>query len=174
MMNDRMQAIGRGEFDPVTGEFAAILGPDGQPLRWARDLAAVASVLAGAAGRTRWSGRSWGPGGRGGPGGRLGGRGVQQRLYTFTANYTFGGSVLDSAPYQLRPDTDTSKRPYNRQNFGGTIGGPVKTPGVYNGTRRTNFQFCYSGNRGDNLFDQYATVPTDAMRTAISRRSRRR
>ena len=31
----------------------------------------------------------------------LGGRGGRQNAYTFTSNYTFGGSVLDSAPYQL-------------------------------------------------------------------------
>ena len=32
-----------------------------------------------------------------------------------------------------------SSAPYNRQNFGGTVGGPLKIPGLYDGTRRTNF-----------------------------------
>src|SRR6185295_11615254 len=37
--------------------------------------------------------------------------------------------------------------------------------GVYRNTnRRTNFQLNYTGNQSNNLFDQYATVPTDAMR----------
>jgi hypothetical protein len=166
MMNDRMQAIGRGEVDPITGEFrpagatagGALFGdefgrggPGGQRL--------------GGPGR----GGPGGPGGRGGPGGpagqgRLGGRGVQQSPYTYTANYTFGGSALDSAPYQLRPETAASKRPYYRNNYGGTIGGPVRIPKLYDGTRRTNFQFNYSGNYSGNLFDQYATVPTEAIR----------
>jgi hypothetical protein len=56
------------------------------------------------------------------------------------------------------------KNPYTRQNFGATIGGPVKIHGVYDGTRRTNFVVTYNGSRGSNLFDQYATVPTAAMR----------
>ncbi len=44
-----------------------------------------------------------------------------------------------------------------------TVGGPVRLPG-YNGARRTTFTASYNGNRGDQLFDQYATVPTAAMR----------
>jgi hypothetical protein len=40
----------------------------------------------------------------------------------------------------------------------------VRIPKIYNGTRRTNFQFSYTGNHSGNLFDQYATVPIDAVR----------
>ena len=46
-----------------------------------------------------------------------------------------------------------------------TVGGPVRIPGVYDGTRRTTFTATYNGNRGDQLFDQYGTVPTAAMRS---------
>ena len=94
----------------------------------------------------------------------IGGRGGRQNAYTATANYTFGGSALDAAPYQLRSDSQAGSAPYNRQNFGVTVGGPLKIRGIYDGTRKTNFMFSYSGNRGDDLFDQYATVPSDAMR----------
>jgi hypothetical protein len=53
-----------------------------------------------------------------------------------------------------------------RNNFGGTIGGPLKIPGLYaDPNRRTNFQLNYAGNRSNTVFDQYATVPTQAMRT---------
>ena len=45
------------------------------------------------------------------------------------------------------------------------MSGPLRIPKVYNGTRRTNFQFTYSGNQSHNLFDQYATVPTEAVRS---------
>ena len=79
-------------------------------------------------------------------------------------NYTFGGSPLDATPYQLREGSTVTKPSYTRQNFGMTVGGPVKIPGIYDGTRRTNFNVNYGGNRGSNLFDQYATVPTAAMR----------
>jgi hypothetical protein len=153
MMNDRLAAIGRGEFDPISGEFAPGFEPGGQ---------------------TGPGGRGIGPGGRGGgPGGRggrgdgafaIGGRGGRQNSYTFQTNYSLGSSALDSAPYQLRPDSAVAKRPYTRQTFGTTIGGPVRLPGMYDGTRRTNFTFTYGGNRGDDLFNQYATVPDEAMR----------
>ena len=45
------------------------------------------------------------------------------------------------------------------------MSGPLRIPKVYNGTRRTNFQFTYSGNQSHNLFDQYATVPNEAVRS---------
>ena len=41
---------------------------------------------------------------------------------------------------------------------------PAEDSGIYDGTRKTNFTVTYNGNRGDELFDQYATVPTLAMR----------
>ena len=130
-----------------------------------------------------------GPGGQGGPGGRgegrggpgglggrdfvIGGRGGRQNAYNIQANYTYGGSALDSGPYRLRDNSNDPSLPYNRQGFGFTVGGPVRIPGVYNGQRRTTFTATYNGNRGDQLFEQYGTVPTLAMRTgdfsAISR-----
>jgi hypothetical protein len=153
MMGDRLGAITRGEFDPATGTFAP--GPEGQ---------------LGPGGPGGRGGQAGGPGGRGGPPGRggdfaIGGRGGRgQSPFQATANYSFSGSMLDSAPYQLRSDTPAITNPYSRQNFGMTIGGPVIIPGIYNGTRRTTFTLTYGGNRGSNLFDQYATVPTDAQR----------
>ena len=171
MMNDRMAAIGRGEVDPLTGEFRPPTGPGGEgggefggPGRGGRGGPGGEGGRGGPPGQFGRGGPGGGPGGPGGPG-RLGGRGVQQNPYAFTANYAFGGSALDSAPYQLRPDTPASTRPYSRHNFGGSVSGPVRIPRVYNGTRRTNFQFTYSGNQSNNLFDQYATVPTDAIRS---------
>lgn len=159
MMNDRLGALSRGEFDPVTGTFAGGLDPGQEGL--------------GPQGMGRGGRQGGGPGGRGaGPAGRggapgdfaIGGRGRGQRLFQFTSNYSFSGSALNSDPYQLRPGSAVTNRPYNRQNFGATVGGPVIIPGVYNGTRRTNFTATYAGNRGANLFDQYATVPTAAQR----------
>ena len=158
MLNDRLEAIGRGEFNPQTGEFAQGFGPGGEG-------------LGGGQGFGGPGGRG-GQGGRGGPGGPaggrgdfvLGGRGRGQNTYNVQSNYSLGGSALDSAPYQLRPGSSAQQRPYARQNFGFTVGGPVRIPGLYKGDRRTNFTASYSGNRGGDLFDQYATVPTTAMR----------
>ena len=165
MMNDRMDAIGRGEFSPVTGEFAQGFGPAGEGFGGGR------GGFGGPGGAD-----GGGPGGRGGPGGpggfgpggrgnfALGGRGRGQNAYNMQSNYSFGGSALDSRPYELRPGSGAQQKPYSRQTFGMTIGGPVRIPHMYKGDRRTNFTATYAGNRGGDLFDQYATVPTPAMR----------
>jgi hypothetical protein len=96
----------------------------------------------------------------------LGGRAARaQNPYQGSAAYTFGGSTLDSPPYQLRPDVSVAQPSFTQNTFGGTIGGPLKIPRLYtDANRRTNFQINYSGSHSSNLFDQYATVPTDAMR----------
>jgi hypothetical protein len=167
MLGERFEAMGRGELDPATGEMPAGFGMPGGP---GGDGGRGFGGPGGRGGPGGPGGRG-GPGGpgRGGPGGRgdfaLGGRGGRQNTYNATANYTFGGSPLDAAPYQLRPDSSPGRAPYTRQNFGGTFGGPLKIPGIYDGTRKTNFTVTYNGNRGDELFDQYATVPSETMRT---------
>jgi trimeric autotransporter adhesin len=150
LMADRMDAIGRGEFDPATGEFRP----------------GFEAVEGGQGGGFGMGGRG---GGRGGPGGdaggfMMGGRGRGQNAYNIQANYSLAGSALESAPYQLRPDSPARQQPYTRQNFGTTVGGPFRIPGLYNGQRRTTFTLTYGGARGGNLFDQYATVPTKALR----------
>jgi trimeric autotransporter adhesin len=172
MMNDRFDAIGRGMFDPATGEFNNTFGGagfgDGQG-------PGGRGGPGGPGGRGQQGrGGPGGPGGRGGPGaaggGRggdgggffLGGRGGQQNRYSGTTNYTFGGSVLDARPFQLQEGQTV--KPYTRNSYGATVGGPVKIPGVYDGTRKTNFVLTYNGTHNNNLFDQYATVPTAAER----------
>ena len=168
LLNDRLQAITLGQFDPATGQFAPGFGPTGD-----QPFGAFGPQRGGGA-----DGRGFGPGGPGGAGGRglgpgggrggfaLGGRGARpQNPYQGSAVYTFGGSALDSPPYQLRPDVPVTQPSFTQNTFGGTIGGPLKIPGLYrDASRRTNFQINYSGSHSSNLFDQYATVPTDAMR----------
>jgi hypothetical protein len=155
LMNDRFAALGRGEFDPITGEVApgfnqqqGFGGPGGRGGRFG-----------GGGGR---GGRADGPGG---PGGFfIGGRGGRQNNVMAMTNYSFGGSALDAGPYQLRPDSPTPKQPYTKQNFGFTIGGPLKVSHLFDSSRHTSFIASYTGNRGSSLFDQFATVPTAAMR----------
>lgn len=159
-LNDRFDAIGRGDFDPAAfaGGFGAGGGPGFGP---------------GGPGGFGGPGGG-GPGGFGqggpGPGGPgaffIGGRGGNQSAYRGATNYSFGGSLLDNAPFQLRPEVPVTQPQFARNTFGGTIGGPFKIPGLYENTnRRSNFQLNYNGNRSNNVFNQYATVPTDAMRT---------
>ncbi len=152
LMNERVAALGHGEFDPMTGEIAPGFEQQG--------------FGGGARGGIPGAGR--GGGGRGGAGGRrgfiIGGRGGRQNAFNATTNYSFGGSVLDAAPYQLHADSPTPEKPYSRQTFGITVGGPLRIPHVYDGSRRTTIIASYTGNRGDTLFDQFATVPTAALR----------
>jgi trimeric autotransporter adhesin len=158
-LNDRLQAIRLGAIDPVTGQVTGIAGP----------LSANGAGLPGDLDGRGRGGRGDFPGalGRGGPGGILlgGRRAAGQSLYQGSTTYTFGGSALDTAPYQLRPDVPINQPPFTTNNFGATFGGPVKIPGLYaNKNGRTNFQVNYTGNQSSVVFDQYATVPDEAMR----------
>ena len=159
-LRDRLEAFGRGEFaaagaqppDAFGGQFGGAPGTPGGP------------------GGFPGQGGAGGQGGGGGPGGRGGGRGallVQgrgrgQNAVQGSANYTFGGSALDAAPYPLRANSQTDPD-YTRQQFGATVGGPLRFPGVYDGSRSTFF-LNYSGGRSNNLVEQYATVPSEAVR----------
>jgi hypothetical protein len=51
--------------------------------------------------------------------------------------------------------------PVNRQNeFGGSIGGPMRIPGVYNGKNKTFFHFVYSGFRYvQNSPSSFTSIP---------------
>jgi hypothetical protein len=61
--------------------------------------------------------------------------------------------------------TTTNKPTYlNRNEFGGSVGGPVYIPKLYNGKNRTFFFFAYEGNRTDDPVVQGYEVPTQAMR----------
>jgi hypothetical protein len=156
LINDRAQAIALGQFDPATGQFAPGAGPQ------------AGQVGDGAFPQQGGFGGGRGGGGRGGPGGFiLGGRGARgQSPYQGTVTYTFGGSALNAAPYQINPAVPATQPGFAQNTFGTTFGGPLKIPGLYKDeNRRTSFQVNYTGNRSDNAFDQYATVPTAAMRS---------
>ncbi len=86
------------------------------------------------------------------------------RLYSATSSYTVAGSAFDTAPYQLRTGGSTTRPDYLRQSVDISLGGPLALPGVPGSGRKTNATLSYSAIRGENLFDQYATVPTLAMR----------
>ena len=84
LMNDRVQAIRLGEFDPVTGQFAGGFGSQGGPgPGGAGDVAAPGDRGFGGPGGGRGGGRG---------GFVLGGRGARaQSAYQGSATYTFGG-----------------------------------------------------------------------------------
>ena len=68
-----------------------------------------------------------------------------------TASDYLRNDYFDATDYftnWLRSVDPTLKKPPVRQNdFGGTLGGPVKIPGLYNGTDKTFFHVSYEGLR---------------------------
>ncbi|MCZ2147407.1 MAG: TonB-dependent receptor [Bryobacterales bacterium] len=55
--------------------------------------------------------------------------------------------------------------PYNAHTYGGSVGGPVVIPHLYNGKNRTFFFFNYEGAREGNGQGPRLNVPTAKMRT---------
>src|SRR5687767_2559401 len=159
LLNQRRDAINRGEFLP----------PDFDPRNVQGNFAGLEAALQGRGGRQGGNPNLQGRGG-GGPDGRGGGRGANpnfrggQRIQG-NASYTFSGSALNSAPRQLRSEVSGVEPRNANHNYNFTSQIPVKIPGIYSNTNnRTMLRVTYSGGTGTNPFDQYATVPTDAMR----------
>ena len=77
--------------------------------------------------------------------------------------YNGAGSPFDARPFSLngRP---TQKAAYFENRYGATLGGPVKIPGLYDGTSRTSFALNYTGSHTRNPYDTYSTVPTEEER----------
>ena len=163
VLNDRRDAILRGDFLP----------PDFDPRNFPGGFAGLEGAFQGRGGREGGNPNFQGRGGReGNPNaqGRGGARGNNpnfrggQRIQV-TSTYGFSGSALNSAPRQLRSEVQGVEPKNANHNYNVSSQIPIKIPGVYsNPNNRTMVQFTLSGNRGTNPFDQYATVPTDAMR----------
>ncbi|HEX7318263.1 MAG TPA: carboxypeptidase regulatory-like domain-containing protein [Pyrinomonadaceae bacterium] len=62
-----------------------------------------------------------------------------------------------------RAGQDRPERTYHR--FGGVVGGPVRLPGIYNGSDRTFFFTTYERLKDNIAEPQLFTVPTARMRT---------
>jgi hypothetical protein len=60
----------------------------------------------------------------------------------------------------------TPRPAYHQNQFGGTIGGPVYLPKVYNGKNKTFFFFDYQGTRIDTPSASTSSVPTAAMHSS--------
>ena len=58
-----------------------------------------------------------------------------------------------------------AKPPFRRNQFGGTVGGPVLLPKIYNGRNRTFFFFSYDGLRDSSQGSFTGTMPTALERT---------
>jgi len=127
------------------------------------DTSQLTSLLGGPGGPGGFGG---GPGGfGGGPGGRGGGRAVFGRR-GFDINhphgsiyYGVGDSALNAAPFSLT-GLPVVKPAYLQNSFGGSVGGPLNIPHIYQGGTKTFYFINYNGRRGEQPFDQFSTVPT--------------
>jgi len=86
--------------------------------------------------------------------------------YHGTAFEYFVNEDLNAAdPYTENPQGTGPYRPLNRRNdFGGTLGGPIIIPKLYNGKNKTFFFFAYEQYLEGTSYDFTDTVPTAAMR----------
>ena len=67
--------------------------------------------------------------------------------------------ALDADPYGFN-----GKAPKHFNTFGGSLGGPLSIPHLYNGKDRTFFFFDYEGNRRSTALAEQFLVPTQAER----------
>jgi Carboxypeptidase regulatory-like domain len=84
---------------------------------------------------------------------RSGGNSLHGSLWEFVRN-----SDLDARNYFA-----TSINPLHQNQFGGTIGGPVLLPHLYNGKDKTFFFFAYEGFRESQTAQSLLTAPTAAQ-----------
>lgn len=86
--------------------------------------------------------------------------------YHGTAFEYFVNEDLNAAdPYTENAQGTGPYRPLNRRNdFGGTLGGPIIIPKLYNGKNKTFFFFAYEQYLEGTSYDFTDTVPTLAMR----------
>lgn len=68
----------------------------------------------------------------------------------------------DGLRARQRQDGNTPA-PYKRNEFGGSAGGPVELPRLYNGKDKTFWFFAYQGMRLREYTSATSAVPTDAM-----------
>lgn len=109
-------------------------------------------------------GGGFGGGGFGGGGAMIfGRRGFDTNKPHGSVYYSVGDAALNAAPFSLTGQP-TEKPPYIQNGFGASVGGPLNIPYIYHGGTKTFYFVNYNGKRGENPFDQFSTVPTQAER----------
>jgi hypothetical protein len=82
-------------------------------------------------------------------------------LFEYYVNEKFGSGI----PFTNDGNGKLVKPPNRRNNFGGSLGGPVTIPGVYNGRNRTFFFYSFEQFRQiETRSGLLQTMPTERMR----------
>ena len=109
-----------------------------------------------------------GGGGRGGPGGRAGpnggqiGRLLRQNVnrVRFTLFDRYTNAAFDAKPFSVNTNNPEKKLGFYDERVGGTIGGPLKIPHIYNGSDKTYFFANYQHDIAQNPVNTFSAVPT--------------
>jgi len=89
--------------------------------------------------------------------------GAQVNVVTKSGTNQFHGSLFEflrNADLDARNFFEPSVPPFQRNQFGGTVGGPVVLPKLYDGHDKTFFFFTYEALREHRSFDNRTLVPT--------------
>ncbi len=82
-------------------------------------------------------------------------------LYHGEIHEYLGNAALD-APSFFQNKAGLRKPQYEDNRYGGTFGGPVVFPKLYNGRQKTFFLYTFEGNKWGTPGTAVGTVPTDA------------
>ena len=98
------------------------------------------------------------------------GAGTITQVVSKSGTDTLHGSAFEfvrNSAFDARNFFATSVPPFRRNEFGGTIGGPIVFPDIYNGKDRTFFFFQYAGFRQRLGEPELIPTPTAAERQGI-------
>jgi len=113
-------------------------------------------------------GGGFGGGRGGGPNGAQGGRLLRQTVnrVRFTLFERYTNSALDAKPYSITGAKYPQIGSYD-ERAGGSVGGPLKIPHIYNGSDKTYFFVNYQHETAKNPVNSFSTVPTLAERGGL-------
>ena len=95
------------------------------------------------------------------------GAGATFNVTTKSGGNTFHGSVFEftrNDAFDSKNFFAVNKEKLQRNQFGGTLGGPVMIPGMYDGRNKTFFFASYEGHRREQGVTDVSIVPSAAQR----------
>jgi hypothetical protein len=91
---------------------------------------------------------------------KSGTNGLHGDLWEYVRNTVFNANDY------FANQTNTPRPAYHQNQFGGTVGGPVYIPKLYNGKNKTFFFFDYQGTRIDTPSSSTSSVPSLGMHSS--------